>query len=208
MKAGRKRSFDTDEALDKAMRKFWANGYSGTSMSDLTAELGINKPSIYSAFGNKEQLFDAALTRYVQNYGMGKLRPIAQYTDESGPTLKDRIKHYLSDLVVLMKLEDSPHGCFFVNSKSESASVAYPDGSIDLLTQITQGKEQELEAFFTEEQSRGALGKDTDIPVLVGYFMSIVFGLAVHARSGSSIEKLHEITKLSVGAFPDQPIYS
>lgn len=68
-KAGRKRSFDKQQALDKAMRLFWANGFSGTSISALAAILGINKPSLYAAFGNKEQLFKASLDHYAECYG-------------------------------------------------------------------------------------------------------------------------------------------
>jgi AcrR family transcriptional regulator len=61
---GRPREFDTDAALEKAMRLFWAKGYEGTSVADLTETLGISKPSLYAAFGDKQSLFRAALERY------------------------------------------------------------------------------------------------------------------------------------------------
>lgn len=61
---GRPLAFNQDEALDKALKVFWSRGYEGTSMSELTEALGINKPSIYAAFGNKEELFRKALARY------------------------------------------------------------------------------------------------------------------------------------------------
>ena len=57
MKAGRKRAFDKNEVIDKAMRLFWQNGYSGTSVAMLSAELGLNTSSLYATFGSKEQLF-------------------------------------------------------------------------------------------------------------------------------------------------------
>ena len=60
----RTRSFDTDAALDRALRLFWRHGYEGTSIEALTAELGIGKPSLYAAFGNKRALFELALDRY------------------------------------------------------------------------------------------------------------------------------------------------
>ncbi|MGV0800422.1 helix-turn-helix domain-containing protein, partial [Mycolicibacterium elephantis] len=54
---GRPRTFDRTEALEHAMEVFWQHGYEGASMSDLTASMGINSPSLYAAFGSKEQLF-------------------------------------------------------------------------------------------------------------------------------------------------------
>src|ERR1700675_3846645 len=61
---GRPREFDTDAAMEKAMRLFWAKGYEGTSVADLTGTLGISRPSLYAAFGDKQSLFRAALERY------------------------------------------------------------------------------------------------------------------------------------------------
>jgi AcrR family transcriptional regulator len=61
---GRPREFDADEALDRALEVFWRKGFEGTSISDLTDAMGINPPSLYAAFGNKEGLLKAALDRY------------------------------------------------------------------------------------------------------------------------------------------------
>ena len=66
MAMGRPRAFDKDEALDRAMTVFWTKGYEGASLSELTKAMGINAPSLYAAFGNKEGLLRAALDRYGQ----------------------------------------------------------------------------------------------------------------------------------------------
>src|SRR5712675_204077 len=62
---GRPRAFDPDAALEHAMHVFWAKGYEGASLSDLTRAMRINRPSLYAAFGNKEQLFRKVLDRYM-----------------------------------------------------------------------------------------------------------------------------------------------
>jgi AcrR family transcriptional regulator len=66
MPMGRPRAFDIEKALDQALQVFWHKGYEGASLSDLTAAMGINRPSLYAAFGNKEELFRKALERYIE----------------------------------------------------------------------------------------------------------------------------------------------
>ena len=121
MSAGRKRAFDKAEALDKAMRFFWDNGYSGTSVNDLSAALGINKPSLYAAFGNKERLFATALEHYMTQYGAPLMERLAQ--PEEAP-LAERMRSYLLGIVNLVSDTESPKGCLFVKSNCESGSAA------------------------------------------------------------------------------------
>src|SRR5947207_11547368 len=66
IRRGRPRAFDTDAALDAALAVFWRKGYEGASLTDLTAAMGINRPSLYAAFGSKEDLFRKALDRYAE----------------------------------------------------------------------------------------------------------------------------------------------
>jgi AcrR family transcriptional regulator len=69
MPGGRPRAFDADAALDRALEVFWRQGYEGTALSDLTEAMGINRPSLYAAFGNKEALFAKVLDRYTDGPG-------------------------------------------------------------------------------------------------------------------------------------------
>src|SRR5690348_4805353 len=68
---GRPRSFDVDHALDRALKVFWRKGYEGASLPDLTKAMGINRPSLYAAFGNKEALFRKAIDRYIEGPACG-----------------------------------------------------------------------------------------------------------------------------------------
>jgi AcrR family transcriptional regulator len=92
-KRGRPRAFDADQALEKAMRVFWKRGYDGASLPELTEAMGINRPSLYAAFGNKESLFRRAVERYVEQ-GSGLLKEsLAQ------PTARGVVEHLLRGLI-------------------------------------------------------------------------------------------------------------
>src|ERR1700685_284816 len=83
MQVGRPREFDTDQALEQATELFWRKGYEGTSLSDLTDELGITRPSLYAAFGNKETLFRLALDRYEAKAGAYRARALTAPTADA-----------------------------------------------------------------------------------------------------------------------------
>src|SRR3984957_16068770 len=106
---GRPREFDTDAALEKAMRLFWAKGYEGTSIADLTETLGISKPSLYAAFGDKQSLFRAALERYAAG-------PASYVAEALGkPTAREVAGHLLRGAADLDTDSTNPGGCLTVN---------------------------------------------------------------------------------------------
>ncbi len=86
---GRPREFNVDKALDHALHVFWRKGYEGTSIADLTETIGITKPSLYAAFGNKEELFRKALDRYVDGPGGYVQVALAK------PTAREVVEHLL-----------------------------------------------------------------------------------------------------------------
>ena len=89
MAMGRPREFDVDKALDLALQVFWSKGYEGASMADLTLAMGITRPSLYAAFGNKEELFRKALDRYVDGPGGYVQVALAK------PTIRAVVEHLL-----------------------------------------------------------------------------------------------------------------
>src|SRR5580700_1978284 len=117
---GRPRAFDPDEALDAALRVFWKKGYEGTALSDLTAAMGINRPSIYATFGNKEALFRKALDRYN-----------AQITGYTAEALKEATARAVAERSMvgaadLLSCPENPKGCLMVQGALACGEEADP----------------------------------------------------------------------------------
>src|SRR5262252_1533238 len=103
---GRPRAFDIDDALDRALEVFWRKGYEGASLPDLTKAMGINRPSLYAAFGNKEALFRRAIERYVEGPGCH----VREAIDE--PTARKVVERLLRGSIDLITDVRKPRGCF------------------------------------------------------------------------------------------------
>ena len=107
---GRPSNFDHEEALEKALQVFWAHGYEGASIAELTEALGINKPSIYAAFGNKEELFHKALGKYLS----GPLSYISEAMNQ--PTARETVETFLTKSAELLTNPNNPRGCMIVQA--------------------------------------------------------------------------------------------
>ncbi len=105
---GRPRGFCVEAALAAALRVFWSKGYDGASLTELTAAMGINRPSLYAAFGNKESLFRKVLDLYDRQ----KLGFMAESV--AAPTLRGVAERVLAGALAQHTGEDEPHGCLYV----------------------------------------------------------------------------------------------
>ncbi|MBT2990416.1 MAG: TetR/AcrR family transcriptional regulator [Candidatus Thiodiazotropha sp. (ex Ctena orbiculata)] len=199
MTAGRKRAFDKTEALDKAMRVFWENGYSATSVSDLTEVLGINKPSLYAAFGNKEQLFATALEHYMSHYGAPLMERLTQ--PEDAP-LADRIRAYMLGIIDLVNSKESPKGCLFVKSSCEAGGSALPEDVSQSLRVMRQVNEKRLTRVLETERKRGLLPATAKPRDIAEYLVSVLYGLSVLSKQGKSRSELIRIVDIAINALP------
>ena len=199
MKAGRKRSFCKQEALDKAMRVFWENGYAGTSVAHLTSALGINKPSLYAAFGNKEKLFATAMEHYGDEYAA---QVLDRLTNPPDAPLKARLKSYLLGIVEVICDNESPRGCMFVKSSCESGSVAIPDEIRSSLKDIGLASEVALSELLEAEKSRGQLPEDTQVQDITQYLLSVTYGMTILAQRGKTKEELKAVAEMAVSSLP------
>ena len=191
MAKGRPRSFDMDEALDQALKLFWTKGYEGTSLSDLTQAMGISPPSLYAAFGNKEELFRRALDRYMQEMVdfCGTLNaPTAREVAE-------RLLHSSADID-----PDRPAGCLLVQA-ALSCSEASDSVRQELIARRKAG-EDALRDRFERAVREGDLPPTADPALLAGYLTVTAEGMAVHATSGASREVLRGIADAALQAWP------
>lgn len=114
----RLREFDKEKALDAAMQLFWEKGYAATSLSDLTAKMEIQRPSLYAAFGDKEGLFEAALRRYT-NLHAASIRTKLQKEQ----SVKEAIRIFFENMVEEEYKKESNKGCFCINTMVEIALI-------------------------------------------------------------------------------------
>jgi AcrR family transcriptional regulator len=199
MSAGRKRCFDKSDALDKAMRVFWQNGYAGTSVTDLTDALGINKPSLYAAFGNKEQLFGAALEHYTSHYGT----PILQRLSEPAEApFAERIRAYMLAITELVSSNTSPKGCFLVKSNCEAGGGAIPEDISLSLQAMRSVHQQAIRKVVESEQQKGLVLKTAKPADIAEYLLSVLYGISVQARQGKSKRELAKVVDIALNALP------
>ena len=200
MPAGRHRSFDTEEALEAAMLVFWRNGYPGSSLADLTEAMGINKPSLYAAFGNKEQLFMTALEQYVGRYSS---QPFEKLHADDKP-LDERLRGFLQTLSQMLGSPDLPSGCMLANSTSESAGDGIPQAANDLISEFNTMARSQLTDFFAQEQAKGTLNSQSSPDTLALYLMSINSGMAVLARNGATPAELSQMIEHVVASLASE----
>jgi AcrR family transcriptional regulator len=190
MAKGRPRSFDMDEALEQALHLFWTKGYEGTSLSDLTQAMGISPPSLYAAFGNKEELFRRALDRYMRE-------TIDFEGILSAPTARAVAERMLG--ISANMDPERPAGCLLVQA-ALSCSEASDSVRKELIARRKAG-EDSLRDRFTRAVREGDLPATADPALLAGYLTVTAEGMAVHAASGASPETLRGIADAALRAW-------
>jgi AcrR family transcriptional regulator len=191
---GRPREFCVDAALAAALGVFWSKGYEGASMADLTAAMGITKPSLYAAFGNKEALFHKALDLYEAE----KL----EYTREAlkQPTARAVAEYIMRGAVDAQTSTSGPKGCLGVISSvacgSEAESI-----KADVIARRVSSHAALVERF-ERAKDEGDLPEQVDITGLTSYMFAILQGMAVQAGSGATRADLDRVVDTSLMLWP------
>jgi len=189
---GRPRAFDPEAALDRAMRVFWAKGYEGASLSDLTQAMRINRPSLYAAFGNKEQLFGKVLDRYTDG-------PIAYFGKAlAAPKARDVVEQIFFGTVKIADDPRNPAGCLMVQG-----ALACGDASVRKEVAARRAAaEVALRRRLQRAKREGDLPKNADAAELAHYVMTVVRGMAVQSAGGASRAQLRRVAQIALRAWP------
>lgn len=190
--AGRPRGFDPDVALDAAVDIFWRRGYEGASLSELTAAMSIKPPSLYATFGDKAQLFQSALRRYVE-------RNMGYVTDAlAQPTAFTVAAAFLTGNAAAVTMPGRPAGCLSVQA------AVVTEGSTQLAS-LTENRAR-IEALFADRFRRsideGDLRADEDPEELAAYLVTVSSGFAIRAADGASRESLLAMARRALASFP------
>ena len=180
---GRPRTFDRDEVLDHAITTFLAKGYRGASLDDLTKSMGINRPSLYATFGNKQRLFMEAIDRYAETLGSEPMK--ALYGEQD---IENAIAVFFETKIRYFTLRGKPRGCLISNIATEAAEN---DGQVrDKLTGMFAENERLIADRLRIAQDQGQLSKNSDPHALARMIVSIALSIATRARVGDSRKEL------------------
>jgi AcrR family transcriptional regulator len=194
MPNGRPREFDADQALYRAMALFWRKGYEGTSLSDLTETLGITRPSLYAAFGNKEALFRIVLKRYEANVATYRAKAL------NAATAREVARELLEGAAKLFTDKSKPAGCLGVQGALACSEEADPI-RWQLVANRTAG-EHAIRQRLKRARADGDLPADCNPANLARYLSTVVYGMAVLATGGASRKGLLQVAEMALQNWP------
>ena len=193
---GRPRAFCVDEALAAALRVFWSKGYEGASLTDLTEAMGVTRPSLYAAFGNKEALFRKALDLY-QSEKMAFMSAALE-----APTARGVAERMLTNALSMQTSGANPPGCLNVISSLACGSEAQAVKAEVVARRAVV--EAALTRRFEQAKAQGDLPESADPGGLVHYLIAVMQGMAVQAGSGASRETLERLIDTTLALWPSR----
>jgi len=195
---GRPLSFDRDKALEQAMHVFWQRGYEAASIAELTAAMGITAPSLYTAFGDKERLFFAAIERYANGPGAGF--PLAL---EEEPTAFDAIRRLMLELAEEQTSSHHPRGCMIAMAATNCSQA-----SAHIQAALSKRREASVNGIRCRIEcdiQRKELPEGTDAAALAGFYATVMRGMSMQAADGASRETLVQVAESAMRAWPGKP---
>jgi AcrR family transcriptional regulator len=187
---GRPRAFDEGKALDAAMRVFWAKSYEGATMSDLTEAMGINRSSMYAAFGDKESLYKLALAKYRE----GPMTYMRRALEK--PALREVLESLLRGTVDFLSTPGNPKGCLSVQGALACGTAAEPvkEATIDW----RQQGEAAIRKRFRRAQTEGDWIGEVSAADLTRFVSSVMAGIGVQAASGASKSEMNSVVDIAL----------
>jgi len=194
-KTGRPLSFDRDVVLKKAMLTFWRYGYETTSISDLTAAMGVTAPSIYTAFGDKKRLFLEAMQLYA-----GSPEDLERSLGDA-ETARDAVFTMLISAAEAFTGKDTPRGCLLA---SATASGSKDSAEVQqAVAQVRHRIANQLRKRIEHDVKVGILPRDTQASTLADLSIALIQGMSVLARDGAQRKALTVMIDMAMSAWPD-----
>jgi AcrR family transcriptional regulator len=191
---GRPRRFDRQEALRRAMEVFWAKGFDNASLADLTSAMGLNSPSLYAAFRNKEELFKEAINLYAESAGDGIWNQVPL-----APTARDAIEGLLRRTAEAFTRGSEPRGCLIVLAAPQN------EGAHPAICDELKSRRMETIAILQERLERavadGELPLATNSSAIANYVVTLQHGMSIQARDGASRETLLAIADCAMAGW-------
>lgn len=190
---GRPRSFDRQTALEKALIAFWEHGYEATSVSELTAAMGIGAPSLYAAFGDKQALFAEVVREYGARYGSFGDRALAEE-----PTARAAVERMLREAAVAYTVPGRPHGCLVIHAATNCTTPHVEES-------LRGRRNADIAAFarrIQDDVDAGRLPADMDVAALARHTGAIIQGMSQQARDGASREELSVLAEIAMAIWP------
>ena len=188
----RTRQFDERQALQAAMLVFWEKGYDGTSINDLEQAMGLNRTSIYNAFGNKGALFERVMTCYKESVMADLFARL-----DSAPNIREGIRRMLNGALDIHFDEDNPGGCLVVLSVMESGQ--HDAQSIAGMQQTMQELKSALQSRISKAKKSGELSGDLDAGATATTIATTMAGMMVMGKANMSKAALKKTVSQVVG---------
>lgn len=184
---GRPRSFDADAALDAAVLVFWEKGYDGTSLTDLTSAMGINRPSLYAAYGNKRDLFLLAIDRYAATHGSRAFSALRMELDN-----RTAVQRFFEASIDCALADGTPRGCL-INTVATDAAGKDAELRDKLSLMFEQTDAAIARTMTTNRTSIKPIGPEPEQLARMAH--SVTHSIMTRARAGASRQELTEIAE-------------
>jgi AcrR family transcriptional regulator len=194
-RSGRPRAFRREAALEAAMHVFWRHGYEGASLTALTTAMGINRPSLYAAFGDKAALFREAVTLYGTGPGRYVRRALGQ------PTARKVAETLLRGAAFAATEPSHPGGCLWVQGALVAGVEAEPVRR--MMAEVREGGITQIRERLQRARKEGDLPSNSDPEALTHYLISVMNGISVQGASGRSRDDLNRVADLALTAWPN-----
>ncbi|MEK7392561.1 MAG: TetR/AcrR family transcriptional regulator [Fibrobacterota bacterium] len=194
---GRPRLYDSEQALDAATRIFWARGYEGTSINELVETTGLNKPSLYAAFGDKEALYLAVVERYAAS-----LEKIQRDRMDSEPDVWVALEGLLRDSAQALSDPQLPGGCLVVTGLAECGTPHLPESAEKVLREALDGTGTAILDRLRRGRKERQILPELDLGALAEAISTWMAGMAIRAKSGAGNAVLEDAIDSFVSMWP------